>query len=158
PSGMGLARYNPDGSLDSSFGSGGKVVSKIGTTWWNAAALYASTDTTGNARKIVEAGAGSLARFNANGSVDTSFGKRGLVSVSSTSDTRGVVTQPADGKIVVAGDNNGAFVLSRYNPNGTLDTTFGSGGTATLAAPPGVSGLSAEALGLQPDGKLVIGG
>src|SRR5262249_4626209 len=37
---MSLARYNADGTLDSTFGSGGKVVSKFGTTWWNAAALY----------------------------------------------------------------------------------------------------------------------
>jgi uncharacterized delta-60 repeat protein len=150
---MSLTRYNTDGTLDTSFGSGGEVVSRIGTTWWNAAALYASTDTTGNAKKVVEAGAGSLARFNPNGTTDTSFGRRGLVAVPWT--IAGVVIQPADGKVVVAGDNGSGFEVSRYNPDGTLDPTFGSGGTATLSEP---AGVSANALGLQADGKLVVAG
>jgi uncharacterized delta-60 repeat protein len=149
---MSLARYNADGSLDGAFGSGGKAVSGIGTNGYNAAALYPSTDTTGNAKRIVEAGAGSLARFNANGSTDTSFGRRGLVAV--PWGIAGVVIQPADGKIVVGGDNGSAFELARYNPNGTLDTSFGSGGTATLP----VGSVYSESLVLQADGKLVIGG
>jgi uncharacterized delta-60 repeat protein len=149
---MSLARYNADGTLDSAFGSGGEVVSKIGTTWWNAAALYPRAGTADDG-KIIEAGAGSLARFNANGSVDTSFGSRGFVAVSWMSIV-GVVIQP-DGKIVVGGDNGSAFEVSRFNANGSLDTSFGSGGTATLAVG---SGLSSNALGLQPDGKLLVAG
>jgi uncharacterized delta-60 repeat protein len=149
---MSLARYNTNGSLDSTFGSGGIEVSKIGTNSnKQSAALYPATDTTGNARKILEAGAGSLARFNANGSVDTSFGSKGLVSVSATSNIFAVVVQ-SDGKIVVAGDDK----LVRYNPNGKLDTTFGSGGVATV---PGMAGGGLlSALSLQPDGKIVTGG
>jgi uncharacterized delta-60 repeat protein len=154
---MSLARYNADGSLDASFGSRGKEVSKFPTdSYWNAAALYSSSDTTGNARKIVEAGGGSLARFNADGSVDTTFGSRGRVVVASTNDIAGIVIQPADGKIVVAGDNRSAYVLSRYNSTGTLDTTFGAGGTATLSI--GSSGAVVESLALQADGKLVMAG
>jgi uncharacterized delta-60 repeat protein len=72
----------------------------------------------------------------------------------------GVVIQ-ADGKIVVGGDNGvggappgSAFELSRYNTNGTLDTSFGSGGTATLSVGP----VNSESMVLQADGKLVIGG
>jgi uncharacterized delta-60 repeat protein len=147
-----LVRYNTDGSLDSSFGSGGIVVtSKVGGG--GAAALYSSTDTTGNAKKIVEAGGGTLARFNANGSVDTSFGSRGTVSVSSVY-IDGVVIQPADGKIVLFGDNGSAYELVRYNPNGTLDSTFGVGGTATLS----VGAEFEDSFALQADGKFVIGG
>jgi uncharacterized delta-60 repeat protein len=144
---MGLARYNTDGSLDSTFGSGGIVASKIGTHVKNSIGLYPSTDTTGNAKKIVEAGAGSLARFNAYGSVDTHFGNKGLVAVSATSNIAAVVVQ-SDGKILVGGDDK----LVRYNPSGTLDTTFGSGGIAT------VPGLGFDGLSLQPDGKLVAAG
>ncbi len=149
---MGLARYNTDSSLDSSFGSGGIVASKIGTNLnKDAIAIYPATDTTGNAEKIVEAGAGSLARFNANGSVDTHFGNKGLVTVSATSNIFAVVVQ-ADGKIVVGGDDK----LVRYNPSGTLDTTFGSGG---IVAMPGLaSGGLVDGLILQPDGKLVAAG
>jgi uncharacterized delta-60 repeat protein len=146
-----LVRYNANGTLDSTFGSGGIETSKIPTNVRNVAALYPATDTTGNAKKIVEVGAGSLARFNANGSVDTSFGNRGLVAVSATNNIFGLVVQ-SDGKIVIAGDDK----LVRYNPTGTLDATFGSGGIATVAGL--VSGGLLDALGLQPDGKLVVAG
>jgi uncharacterized delta-60 repeat protein len=152
-----LIRYNTDGSLDSTFGSGGIATSKLGGG--GTAALYSSTDTTGNAKKIVEAGVNTMVRFNANGSVDTSFGSRGQVSVTSTSDIVGVVIQPADGKIVIAGNASGGdFVLTRYNPNGTLDKTFGVGGTATISAPGVAGGPALEALALQADGKFVVGG
>jgi uncharacterized delta-60 repeat protein len=152
-----LVRYNTDGSLDSTFGSGGIVVTEIGSG--GTAALYSSTDTTGNAKKIVEAGGNTLVRFNANGSVDTSFGSRGQVSVTSTSAIVGVVIQPADGKVVIAGNTGGPdFVLTRYNPNGTLDKTFGSGGTATISAPGVAGGPDLEAFALQADGKFVVGG
>jgi uncharacterized delta-60 repeat protein len=66
----------------------------------------------------------------------------------------GVVILP-NGQIVVGGNNGSAFELSRYNSNGTLDTTFGTNGTTTLAAP---LALSFAPLGLQADGKLVVGG
>jgi uncharacterized delta-60 repeat protein len=148
---MGLARYNTDGTLDSTFGSGGIVVSKVGTNGSNVAALYPSTDTTGNAKKIVEAGGGTVARFNANGGLDTSFGSRGTVSVSYT--ITGVVIQP-DGKIVVDGYTGSVTEVSRFKTNGTLDTAFGSGGTATLSGP----FVDYQCLLLQPDGKLVVGG
>ena len=66
----------------------------------------------------------------------------------------GVVILP-NGQIVVGGNNGSAFELSRYNSNGTLDTTFGTNGTATLAAP---LAISFAPLGLEADGKLVVGG
>jgi uncharacterized delta-60 repeat protein len=154
---MALARYNADGSLDSTFGSGGTVVSSIGAGYI-AAALYPSTDMTGNAEKIVEAGGTSLARFNANGSLDTSFGGGrhggGSVTVPWAGHIVGVVID-ANGNIVVGGDNGTAFELSRYKPNGTLDTSFGSGGTATLS--PGLP-VTSQSLVLQADGNLLIGG
>ncbi len=124
------------------------MVSKIGTGYWNTAALYVGT---ANAGKIVEAGGGAVARFNANGSVDTTFGSKGTVTVPWT--IAGVVIQP-DGKIVVDGYNSSASELSRFNANGTLDTSFGSGGTATLAGP----FVDYQCLLLQADGKLVVGG
>jgi uncharacterized delta-60 repeat protein len=144
-----LARYNPDGSLDSTFGSGGIAVSSL--DGGRAIALYSSTDTTGNAKKIVQANGGALVRFNANGSIDTSFGKRGTVTVAWT--IAGVVIQP-DGKIVVDGFSGSASELARFNANGTLDTSFGSGGTVTLAG----GFIDYQSLLLQPDGKLVVGG
>src|SRR5438045_6130575 len=71
----------------------------------------------------------ALARFNADGSVDTTFGSGGMVvtNMGSASDSINAIAIQSDGKIVVAGDVEGSFSatdfgLARYNSNGTLDT------------------------------------
>jgi uncharacterized delta-60 repeat protein len=143
---MGLVRYNTDGSLDSTFGSGGVMNSQVicggyGATY-DAAALYPHTGTA-NDGKIVVVGGGNLARFNPNGSLDTSFGKRGVVTLGFGASA--VLIQPT-GQIVLEGGNE----MARYNANSTLDTSFGSGGTVSLP----FSG----AITLQADGEFVVGG
>jgi uncharacterized delta-60 repeat protein len=102
-----------------------------------------------NDGKIVEASGGVVVRFNADGSIDNTFGSRGTATVSLDGQIAGVVIQ-SDGKIVLDGGNQ----LARLNANGTLDTSFGSGGIATV---PGFAG-GLDALSLQPDGKLVAAG
>src|SRR5262249_39519840 len=106
----------------------------------------------------------AVSRFNADGSPDTSFGGTGTVftDVSGQSDkARAVVIQP-DGKILVAGTGGDGphffFVLARFNPNGTLDTTFGTGGK--LVTDPSPSGPYNElwGLALQPDGRILAAG
>lgn len=71
---------------------------------------------------------------------------------------RGVTVQ-ADGKIVVAGytynGSNDTFALIRYDSNGTLDTSFGTGGIVTTAVGASSSG---ESVTLQADGKIVVAG
>jgi uncharacterized delta-60 repeat protein len=163
---LGLARYNTDGSLDTSFGNSGEVVGPAGHE--TSAALYSPTDPSGNAGKIVvgfmstsfSSTSGSLfvARYNANGSLDTSFGRKGIASATfnkavGTVNISAVVIQP-NGQIVAFGDNGSGFALARYNANGSLDTSFGSGGTVYTA----ISTTSSEALALQADGKLVAVG
>src|SRR5207253_3806608 len=77
----------------------------------------------------------ALARFNLNGTLDPSFGTGGQVTTkigpSQNGAATGVVTQP-DGKIVVVGSagpgGSQEFAVARYNPSGSLDATFGSGG------------------------------
>ena len=123
----------PDGSLDPSFGSGGRVMTDVGpdgTAW--AVALQRDG-------KIVAAGTGrgvfALARYNPNGSLDQSFGTGGIVSTAvGTGDealARAVAVQP-EGKVVVAGSTVTCtyddFTLARYTPAGVLDRTFGSNG------------------------------
>jgi uncharacterized delta-60 repeat protein len=100
------------------------------------------------------------------GDLDLSFGNGGIV-VTSISDEpyseepRSMKVQP-DGKIVVGGriveyDNEGSYIVSfflaRYNPNGTLDASFGTNGK--VVTPIGPSG---EDIALQPDGKIVAVG
>jgi uncharacterized delta-60 repeat protein len=138
---MGLVRYNTDGSLDSTFGSGGVMNSQVPGGAYGAA-LYPHAGTT-NDGKIVAVGGGDLARFNPNGSLDTSFGKRGVVTL--TFNAGAVVIQPS-GQIFVEGSG----AMARYNANGTLDANFGSRGTVALP----FSGSFA----LQADGKFVVGG
>jgi uncharacterized delta-60 repeat protein len=161
---MSLARYQPNGSLDSTFGNGGEVVSTVrGDLFDLNAALYPKAGTA-NDCKIVVASASStnlsyVARFNINGSLDMSFGKgssKGSVGVPYGVGRKDVVIQP-DGKIVVAGQDTSAteFELTRFNIDGSLDSTFGNGGTATLLV--GAS-TYANGLRLQADGKLVVAG
>jgi uncharacterized delta-60 repeat protein len=134
-----VARFNPDGSLDTRFGTGGRV----STSGLGASSVLLQPD-----GKIVVAGAGLL-RFNTDGSPDATFGTGGQLSTSFAAS--GVVLQP-DGSIVVSGGN---FALARYNLNGTLDTTFGNNGLAS-ASFAGTSG--AFGLALQPDGRFVVAG
>ncbi len=164
--GFALTRYNPDGSLDTSFGSGGKVTTVLSGEFIFANAVALQPD-----GKIVAAGAVSiggpffgkdfaLARYNPDGSLDTSFGTAGLVTTDFGGlffETARAITLQPDGKVVAAGGVTGDFGLARYNPDGTLDTTFGVGGKVVtdFGFRPIQEG---HAILLQPDGKLVAAG
>jgi len=152
-----LARYNPNGTLDSSFGSGGKVTTDFGSgrSFANAVALQPDG-------KIVAAGATlvsgvgnewSLARYNGDGSLDSSFGTGGLVITNISLEVLDLALQP-DGKIVGAG-RDGNFALARYNPDGSLDSSFGLGGKVSTDWG-GDDAIFSVAL--QPDGKIVAAG
>src|SRR6266536_6144139 len=122
-----LARYNADGSLDPSFGSGGKVTTDFGGF---DLALGVALQSDG---KIVAAGQGgssfdfALARYNADGSLDTSFGSGGKVTTDfGVFDAATAVAIQRDGKIVATGSTFSSgfqqFALARYNADGSLDT------------------------------------
>lgn len=133
-----LARYNPDGTLDSSFGTDGTVLAG------SATALALQPDGT-----ILALGS-ALARYDGDGVLDHSFGIGGVVAATSG---RALVLQP-DGKIVTAG-GEGEFVLTRLNADGSLDGSFGTGGTVSTAFR---ASDDANAVLLQPDGKIVAAG
>lgn len=163
--GMAMARYNSDGSLDPNFGSGGKVISTN---------LVLSADLTGKPlalyadNKIVVAGKSSdndfmLERYSTNGTLDQNFGDNGAVrldfGMSSFDQARAVAIQP-DGKIVAVGSTNFGTAevgigVARFNSNGSLDTSFGSGGKAIVDTP---NIDDAGAVLIQPNGKIVICG
>src|SRR5262249_33737110 len=89
-----------------------------------------------------------VARYNSNGSLDSSFGSGGKVQTQFPhvdSGGGGLVLQP-DGKILVGNTVNGDFELIRYNPNGTLDTTFNGTGMVSTAFPPTSAALRGLAL------------
>ncbi len=159
--GFGVARYNADGSLDSTFGIGGTVTIDFFFGDDEVHSVLAQPD-----GKIVAAGSKifqfpgdfELVRFNADGSLDASFGVGGKVTtdISDIDSINDAVLQP-DGKIVVAGGTGslgtGSLALARYNPDGTLDTTFGTGGIVVSGLP-----MIALTLALQTDGRLVTAG
>ncbi|MFJ3310849.1 calcium-binding protein [Streptomyces sp. NPDC086549] len=158
-----LARYNTDGSLDSTFGTGGKVTTDFGGSQY-AVAVAVQAD-----GKIIAAGDTyvvsddshdfALARYNTDGSLDTSFGTGGKVTTDfGDSGASGVALQ-ADGKIIAAGYSVGInydFALARYNTDGSLDSTFGTGGKVTTDF--GGAYDEAFAVALQADGKIIAVG
>src|SRR6266704_2774391 len=157
------------GDLDPTFGTGGMVMTDINrsTDIANAVAIQADG-------KLVVVGTSYrqndfsdedfvVTRYNTDGTLDNTFGVRGkvrtdfpgLAAVPSS-----VVIQP-DGKIVVAGGAFplftflGDFKVVRYNPNGSLDRSFGVGGIVTTTFP---EGSYAFDVALQPDGKIIAAG
>lgn len=158
-----LVRYNQDGTLDTTFGGTGKV-----TTSFGAADDYAeSVAIDGNGKIVVAGHSGgiqdfAMARYNENGSLDTSFGSSGQVTtaIGSEGDAAISVVIDGNGKIVVVGNTyNGSdsdFALVRYNQNGTLDTTFGGTGKVTTSF--GTSGDDATSVAIDGNGKIVVVG
>ncbi|WP_308379999.1 calcium-binding protein [Streptomyces sp. ISL-43] len=159
---IGVARYLPNGSLDTTFSGDGMVTADFGgTEFGNAVAVQPDG-------KILAAGSGgagfALLRYNADGSPDSGFGTGGRTSVGFPGDG-GIAYAMAlqqNGKIVLAGradDPNSSeandFGLARFNTNGTVDTGFGGDGFVVTGF-----GDFDEARGVlvQPDGKIVAAG
>ena len=160
-----LARYNSDGSLDGSFGTGGLVTTGIGPGDDQAVDVAVQTD-----GKILVSGESfngansdfALVRYNANGSLDASFGAGGKVTTDfGLNVDKGVrfALQP-DGKILLAGQSHNGidydFALARYNNDGSLDTGFGTGGKVSTSL--GMGNDLAYNVAVQTDGKIVVSG
>lgn len=161
-----MIRYMPDGTLDPSFGDNGKAFvdfdginnygigyclqqdGKIVATGYSETPGYTSM---------------SLARFNADGSKDESFGSNGIINIFAgmyESYGHDVLMQP-DGKIVAAGEANYGtqgidLYLVRYNNDGTPDVTFGENGVVENVND--LSSVDNPVLTLQEDGKILACG
>lgn len=156
---FGLVRLNADGSFDTSFGAGGKLLIDFGGADWPEA-LAVQPD-----GKILLAGESSngagydasVVRINADGSLDTGFGSGGKALIDVYADDWGqcLALQP-DGKILLGGDNGQDFILIRLNADGSLDTTFDGDGKTRIAV--GESADWGFCLALQADGRILLGG
>lgn len=148
-----LLRINPDGTLDTSFGTNGSTVANFSIRDDFAYAMTVQND-----GKIVVAGTitdtlnyynnPSIVRFRADGMLDTTFGNNGVVTVSGVdidNELTSIVVQN-DGKIVAAGHYSDVFdgsmdfdvLLIRVDANGTLDATFGNNGVVKTAINGGI--------------------
>jgi uncharacterized delta-60 repeat protein len=166
-----VVRYNTDGSLDHTFDTTGIAVTAVGTAYNSglACAIQPSDGKillAGGAYQNSNLGQFALARYNTDGSLDTSFGSNGTGTVTTPIGTLfdmiyGIAVQ-SDGKIVAAGateTSSGVYevALARYGTDGTLDSTFGEAGkTVTLVGSYGVWG-SELGVALQSNGDIVVG-
>ncbi len=149
-----VLRYQPDGFPDTSFGNGGSVLTTFGSDVWGEAIV---TDSEG---RVVVAGGERLsptqgvylARYNADGSLDATFGEGGKVTTSIASGKS--MTVGEDGKIVVVGDSGKDIWLLRYTTDGAPDISFGGNGAALVAQ--GHEFGPAIDVAIQPDGKVVV--
>jgi len=162
-----IARYDTAGALDTSFGSGGKVTVDVAS-----GSDFAYAEAIQSDGKIVVVGStGSnmaVVRLTATGALDTTFNTTGKVTTafgtgSDTAIAYSVAIQ-SDGKIVVGGyahiaaDGHNEFAVARYNTDGSLDTTFGTGGKDTLYDAANSLDDKAFAMAIGDDGKIVVGG
>ncbi|WP_020469749.1 tandem-95 repeat protein [Zavarzinella formosa] len=173
--GFALARLKPDGSLDTTFGTGGLVQTAPNGMQFEGireAVLLANG-------KILAAGGAyigtgekpelALLRYNANGSLDTTFAGGGVVTVNMPENggiAGGIAVQP-NGRILVAGADGipggSKSILARFTPDGQLDTTFGVSGQTLM---PGIvltnmspgQNTSFGSIAIQSDRKIVTGG
>lgn len=149
-----IARYEANGSLDPSFGTGGVAVLAEAPV---AIALQSDS-------KIVVAGGGIVSRYNTDGSIDESFGIFG--SAGAVGSLSAVAVQ-RDGKVVAAGTfsdqpsvtREGKMIVLRYNPDGTVDETFGTrGGAIAKFSSAGASTAAGFALAIESNGDILVGG
>jgi len=150
----GLLRYNSDGTLDSGFGAGGKVVI-AGNNAGPAFAVAVQTD-----GKILAAAPANLLltvfRFNSNGSVDSTFGSNGATAIQAAGlfldpASGGIALEP-DGRILVSTGQNegeGLRIVARLLANGQLDSTFGSNGAAPT--------FGGDSVAVLPNGNILVG-
>lgn len=160
-----LARFNSNGTLDSSFSSDGKVKTHVGIGFNIGGELLLQPD-----GKILFAGdcetnSGGrdfgLARYNSNGTLDNSFNGSGIITTSfatSNNDDGGLcIALQSDGKIIQAGDRSTtAFAAIRFNTNGTIDNSFGNSGKILI--PIGDFICECNSICIQSDGKILLGG
>jgi uncharacterized delta-60 repeat protein len=146
---LGLARYNPDGSLDTTFDGDGKVETQGLSGAWDVAL---QTD-----GKIVAA-AGTVARYNADGSLDTGFGSNGTSSVGGFA----IVVLVQAGRKLIAAGNTGSpgssdFFVARLDSDGSSDDAFGQNGQVRTDLGPN-SYDTVSAASLQADDRIVVAG
>jgi uncharacterized delta-60 repeat protein len=158
-------RYNTNGSLDTTFNTDGILITNNFSTNAQIKAVALQSD-----GKIVVTGVVfdgiktnfTTARYNTNGSFDSTFSNDGIVttSVGTSLNSSNAVSIQTDGKVVIAGEakngSNFEIVVIRYTANGVLDTTFDSDGILTTSSPTG--NIGANSLAIQSNGRIVVAG
>ena len=164
-----VLRCNGDGSLDNTFGKGGVVTYRSQTkenkdlsfgVMLQSDARIVAVGSTHNGKNYEP----MILRYNSDGSLDSSFGKGGVVTYKGLSNANGwgrAIAIQHDGRIVMVGVSYTTkqcdVVTVRYNADGSLDKGFGEGGVAPSSCPPGGRDWG-RSLTIQPDGKIIVAG
>lgn len=152
-----LAKYQPNGKLDSSFGKNGLAVTIFDSTGISTIKdLSVLPD-----GKIITIGGREyyyedsyLARYYANGSLDKSFGNNGKLILEQSGIGKSLVVQ-SDGKYVACNNN---YILYRFMEDGTPDSSFGNGGkTKHIGFRAGYSSISTD-IQIGKDNKILVSG
>ena len=150
---LGVARYNDDGSLDRSFGTGGRVVTKVGESSAYVEGVVVQADgkiVVGGRAAVGPSGGTALVRYRADGALDPTFGHGGIALTKAGVPYALAIQR--DHKLVTAGD---PFRAARFLEDGSLDESFGKNGKARTA----FQGLaSADAVVVRADGKIAVAG
>jgi uncharacterized delta-60 repeat protein len=151
-----VARLNANGLLDKTFGTAGKAAIDFGGDDFGMAMARQANGRILVAGRSSAAGA-VVARLRATGTLDPDFDGDGRVTLPGGGSASAILVQP-DRNIVVAGNAAGSqmMTVTRLTPNGSLDTTFGTAGTATIDF--GVTADLAAGAALAPNGKIVVAG
>jgi len=157
-----VARYRPDGTLDRSFSKDGRRVSRFANPNRRMQSVASGVAVQRNGRIVLvgrlETRDGSvlaLTRYRADGSLDESFSNDGRQETKAMAGGTDIAVQP-DGRLVVSGSAGSDFGLARYRSDGRLDPSFSGDGRVTTSFDDGRS--AAEAVALQPDGRIVLAG
>lgn len=157
-----LARYHANGTLDATFGNGGRVITAIRSGQSRDSIASLAFQTVGGAGRIVAVGGEGdfvVARYRLDGSLDNTFGNGGTISglFNATIGAARALAFTTDNRIVVAGHIGHDFALVRLNEAGTLDATFGTAGR--VITPVATANWDeATSLVQQSDGRLIVGG
>jgi serralysin len=159
-----LARYNTDGTMDTSFDGDGKVTTDFGSSEFGYSVAIQSDGKILVAGYVFDSSSTSatnfaLARYNTDGTLDTSFDGDGKVTTDFGSSEFGYsVAIQSDGKILVAGIGNGGIALARYNSNGSLDTSFDGDGKVVVNLGKNGGSSGARDFCVQTNNKIVVAG
>jgi uncharacterized delta-60 repeat protein len=154
-SGAELFRLNANGTVDTTFGSSGRlIVGNVANVGPTLSAFVVQPDNT-----ILVAGGAAVAHLTASGALDTGFGSGGIFTPGLSGDAAlaGIrIARQADGHIILAGTAGGDFALTRLNANGTLDTSFH--GTGSNSVSTGMFFETVRRVLIDPDGKILLAG
>jgi uncharacterized delta-60 repeat protein len=146
---LAFARYDDDGALDATFGTGGLVFTTSPAEMAGSLVLTADD-------RLIAGGGNAIARFLDDGSPDTAWGSGGVVMPTGALGSISVddLVQQPDGRLLVGGRMLIAGAVNRYDAGGMPDATFGTGGSAPFSL--GFDTIVRSSVALLPDGRVVV--